>query len=356
MNDRPKALVMLAPAFPANESETNWVPSQQVFVAAMKERYPEVHLIVLTFYYPDDQTPYQWNGVEVIPFNGSRYRKGRRFIFWNRIWKELNRIRREFELMGLFSFWCGECAAVGHYFGRRHGIPHYCWICGQDAKAGNKWVRWIRPGAGELIAMSDFLVEEFERNHGIRPARMIPNAIDPGLFPAMAGGQRDIDLLAAGSLSRLKRYPLFVEAVGALRQSLPDIRAVLCGEGEERELLMQLVRKYELSEQLTMTGELPHQEVLGLMQRARVFLHTSEYEGFGVVCLEALYAGAHVVSFCRPLKEDISHWHVVSGMEEMISITRELLLDAGPDNGPVLRHTMKESAEAVMGLFYTGRI
>lgn len=352
MNNRPKALVMLAPAFPAHESETNWVPSQQVFVAAMKERYPDTHLIILTLYYPDKQAPYDWNGVEVIPFNGSGYRKGRRFIFWNKIWAALNRIRQEWDLTGLLSFWCGETAAVGHYFGRLHHVPHYCWICGQDAKAANKWVRWIRPRAGELIAMSDFLVEEFAANHGVRPFRMIPNAISPGLFPSLpAAKEKDIHLLAAGSLSRLKRYPLFIEAVAVLRQSLPAIRAVLCGEGEDRELLTQLVDRYNLGGRVLLTGELPHQEVLRWMQRAKIFLHTSEYEGFGIVCLEALYAGAHVISFCKPLNEEIPHWHVVHNVEEMIARALDLLQDADLDDEPILRYTMEDSAEAVMGLF-----
>jgi len=356
MNNRPKALVLLAPAFPANESETNWVPSQQVFVAAMKDRYPDIRLFILTFYYPDRKGPYRWNGVEVIPFNGEGYRKGRRPLFWNRIWKELNRIRREYDLLGLFSFWCAECAAVGHYFGLRHGIGHYCWICGQDARATNKWVRWIRPGEDELIGMSDFLVEEFARNHGIRPSRMIPNAIDPSLFPAVLPKEKDIHLLGAGSLSRLKRYPLFVEAVDRLRRSVPDIKAVLCGDGEERQLLMGLAEKYDLDKQLVFTGELQHVEVLRLMQRAKVFLHTSEYEGYASACLEALYAGAHVISFCKPLNENIPHWHVVGSTEEMIATALCLLQETDLNGEPVLRHTMKESAEAVMALFYTGRM
>jgi glycosyltransferase involved in cell wall biosynthesis len=354
MSSRSSALVLLAPAFPALESETNWVPSQQVFVAAMRERYPDVRLIVLTFYYPNERKPYRWRGVDVIPFDGREHRRVRRWIFWRRIWKELNRIRSEYELHGLLSFWVGECAAVGHYFGIRYGIPHYSWICGQDARATNKWVRRIRPAAGELIAMSDFLVEEFARNHGIRPLRMIPNAIDPGVFPVASGGRRDIHLLAVGSLSRLKRYKIFIDAVAIIRPSLPSVRAVLCGEGEERQQLVELADQYRLGGHLTMTGELPHEEVLGLMQRTKIFLHPSEYEGFGIVCLEALYAGAHVISMCKPLKEDIPHWHVVANEEEMIRKVLSLLEQESLDDASVVRYTIKESVEEIMGL-YAGR-
>ena len=54
------------------------------------------------------------------------------------------------------------------------------------------------------------------------------------------------------------------------------------------------------------------------MQRTKIFLHTSSYEGFSGACLEALYAGAHVISFCEPMKQKIDHWHIVKDEKEML--------------------------------------
>ena len=226
MDSRPKVLVVLTPAFPGNESETHWVPTQQLFVKTLKELFPGLQVRILSFYYPYQTAPYEWHGLPVTPFNGTAQRKMRRLSFYTGVWQALKSIRQEFDITGLFSFWCGECALMGHYFGKRYGIRHYCWLCGGDAMAANKLVKFIRPLPGELIAMSDFLVNEFEKNHGIRPGYMIPNAIDPGVFPPLNSEVRDIDILGAGSLSPLKRYDLFVQIIGSLRQAHPPIRAM----------------------------------------------------------------------------------------------------------------------------------
>lgn len=353
MKSRPKTLVMLTPAFPASELETSWVTTQQLFVRTFKEQFPFVRIILLSLYYPEHVGTYDWKGVQVFSFNGtsSGSRKLKRIFFWRDVWKKLKELHRDNELIGLFSFWCGECALIGHYFGRRYGLTHYCWLCGQDAREKNKLVKLIRPRPEELIAMSDFLVDEFHRNHGIRPRHMIPNAIDPGLFPILASSERDIDLMGVGSLSRLKQYDVFVEIIGALQGSFPGIRTMICGEGEAMTELEQLIEQRGMAAHIALPGLTPHKEVLGLLQRTKILLHTSNYEGFGVVCLEALYAGAHVISFCKPMAQDIPHWHIVSNEEEMMGKARALLADPETVYRPVLPYTMNNTVRTVMQLF-----
>ena len=63
------------------------------------------------------------------------------------------------------------------------------------------------------------------------------------------------------------------------------------------------------------------------MCRSKVFLHTSAYEGYAVACAEALYAGAHVVSFCKPMEKGNSQEHIVETKEEAIDKTRQILCD-----------------------------
>jgi len=95
----------------------------------------------------------------------------------------------------------------------------------------------------------------------------------------------------------LKQYHLFIEALSLLKVFFPDIKAVICGNGPEMERLQALASTLHLEKNLLFTGELPHNDVLALMQRSKVFLHPSNYEGFSTVLSEALYAGVHVVSF-----------------------------------------------------------
>lgn len=344
-----KTLVILTPAFPAHEYDENWVPSQQLFVRSVKKLFPEVNILVLSFIYPYATAGYYWHGVQVMSFDGMKYRKLRRPLLWRKTWKKLNEINKEQKISAMLSFWCGECALVGHYFGKRYGIKHIAWVCGQDARETNRLVKFIRPYPDELVAKSDFLADEFYRNHHIRPAHIIPNGIEPSLFE-ISDKPRDIDVLAVGSLSILKQYNIFIEITAALRKKFPALKAMLAGDGEDRDRLKKLAADYHLQENLSMTGMLAPAEAIKLMQRAKIFLHPSSYEGFSMACLEALYAGAHVISFVKPMHHDIKNWHVVKTKEEMKQKALELLENKKILFEPVLVYTMDDSAAAMMNL------
>ncbi len=343
-------MVILSPAFPENEAATYWVPSQQLMVKALKKNFPQVNIIVLALLYPYHRSSYLWHDVEVISFDGMHRRKFKRPGLWRDTWKALEKIHCKNDIIGLLSFWCGECAFVANYFARKHSLKHFIWICGQDARKTNRWVPFIRPKAQQLLAMSDFLVKEFYKNHGIRPQRVIPNAIDPEMF-LPTNAQRDIDILAVGSFEPLKQYDVFTNVILQLKSSLPEIHAFHCGIGREQQKIELLIKSSGLENNLELLGAKTHEETIQLMQRTKLFLHTSSYEGFSTVCIEALSAGAHVISFHYPLGHAVSHWHVVNTPEEMRTKALDLLNDPTIEYSPVLIYTMDKSAKSIMNLF-----
>jgi glycosyltransferase involved in cell wall biosynthesis len=347
-----KTLVILTPAFPENEADSNWLPAHHQMVKAIKKQFPGIGIVVLTFLYPHRASHYDWNGIRVVSFNGMNA-KGywKRLQLWRKIWSELRRVRREYKVIGLFSFWCGECAFIGHYFGLLASIRHRCWISGGDAKQGNKWVKRIRPKGRELIAVSNYLRQLFRENYGIEPASVIPNGIDAAIFAnGESDATRDIDILAVGSLVPLKQYEVLVRVVAALTSQFPQLKAVHCGGGEERDRLQSLIVNLGLEQNLNLLGEIPHADVLGWMQRAKVFLHPSSSEGYSTVCLEALYAGARVISFCDPADKQVPEWLIVKDETEMITKSRLILTDP-PEGKPVLLHSLEDNARSVMKLF-----
>ena len=87
------------------------------------------------------------------------------------------------------------------------------------------------------------------------------------------------------------------------------------------------------------------------MQQAKILLHPSSYEGFSTVLLEALDAGAHVISFCYPFDKPVPHWYVVNSRDEMTARAIQILLDPNTEYKPVLLHSMDDSARAFMNLF-----
>ncbi len=347
---KPETFVILIPGFAKSEADSTCLPSQQSFVKLLKQKYPALNIIVLAFQYPFSTTAYDWHGCRIIPFGGRGRSKLYRLLLWRRVWKKLKQINSVNNITGLLSFWCGECALVGHRFGKKNNIRHHCWIMGQDAKEKNKYVGRIDPSPNELVAISDFIQMEFERNYGIKSQWVIPTGIDPEEFPK-ENVTRDIDVLGAGSLISLKQYDIFVEVISKLKQQLPGINAMLCGKGSEENKLKKMIAAQGLNANLILTGEIAHPELLLQMRKSRIFLHTSTYEGFGVVCIEALYAGASVISFCKPMNQSISNWHVVQTSEEMIQKAIDILNDKDGEHNPVLPYSMNESVEKIMQLF-----
>jgi glycosyltransferase involved in cell wall biosynthesis len=345
-----KTLVILSPAFAAHEQDS-WLPSQEVLIRALNRNFPLLNIVILSFHFPvAGQRKYNWYGNTVIAFNGGMKGKLHSILLWKKVWKQLRALKKEEEVIGLFSFFCSECAFIGHYFARWHRLKHHIWVLGQDAKKENKQVKRINPPASELVTISDFLVREFHKNHGIKPEHVIPIGILPELFP-QATADRHIDLLAAGSLIPLKRHDLFLDIVSRISKHIPSIQAVICGAGPEYDQLAQQAAQLQLNTVLKMEGNKPHPEMLMLMQRSRILLHPSSYEGFGAVCIEALYAGAHVISFCKPMDAAISNWHIVKDIEEMAAKALSLLEDPSVCYTPQLPYPADESAKQLMALY-----
>jgi glycosyltransferase involved in cell wall biosynthesis len=239
---------------------------------------------------------------------------------------------------------------VGKKFADKNNLRHYCWILGQDARFSNTYPKSLQLKTDELIGLSDFLQDEFYKSHGIKPAFVIPPGIDSKQFNSTIK-EKDIDLLAAGSLIPLKQFEIFIEVVAELKKQIPGIKSALIGNGPEKNKLKALIEKHELQSNITLAGELQYQEVLQWMQRAKVFLHPSSYEGFSGVCQEALAAGAHVISFCKPMKQDINHWHIVNNTTEMKNLALEILQNSDISFEKAISFDVNDSAKKMMKLF-----
>jgi glycosyltransferase involved in cell wall biosynthesis len=268
---------------------------------------------------------------------------------WQKISKRLKAINKTQEVIGLLSFWAGECCFVAKRFATKNDLKHYCWMRGQDARKGNRYIKYIKPRANELIALSDFIAEELQRNYGVLPSHIIPNAIDTSHFP-QGNYQRDIDLIGVGSLIPLKQYEIFIHCAKELLIGHPQLKCLICGKGPEEKKLQQLIEKEGLTEYILLTGELSHDEVLKLMKQSKIMLHPSSYEGYSTACLEAIYAGACVISFCKPMKKRIANWHFVQNKEEMITTAKELLSGNLPQEIPNV-YTIEQAAKDLMKLY-----
>jgi glycosyltransferase involved in cell wall biosynthesis len=353
MESHEKTLVVLIPGFPADESDSTCLPVLQQVILHLKKYDPHLYIKVLAFQYPYVKKNYLWHNIPVTSFDGRNKGGFARWKLRRKIRAHLRSIYQPGKPTCLLSCWYGECAYVGQNFADNFHIRHICWSLGQDARKQNTYPRKISIPTGNLAVLSDLLSTQWMKNHGITPKHVIPPGIDTSQF--IGKSLKDIDLLAAGSLIPLKSYEIFINLVRSIKERLPAVKAILIGEGPERAKLEAMIRESGLENNLSLTGEIPYSDVLRLMQRSKVFIHPSSYEGFGMVCLEALAAGAHVISFLRPMFQPIPHWFVASDFKEMEEETFRILADPQTRFEKIVFKKISETAESLYKLAFSAQ-
>ena len=159
---------------------------------------------------------------------------------------------------------------------------------------------FARP-ARRLIAISD-AVRSFLERAGHDPAKLVtirygldelPAApSDP--TPAAAGIPADAPLaLAVGRLIEQKDHATLLRGFALVRSELPDARLAILGSGPLESETRRLAAELGLGDAVTLPGRT---DIRDWLERADVFVHTSRWEGFGIVLLEAMLAGLPVVA------------------------------------------------------------
>lgn len=174
-----------------------------------------------------------------------------------------------------------------------------------------------------IAAQSSLQAELLQSNYGLDSIE-INMAVEP---PADGGIDRDIDILWVNNFRAFKKPERFLE----LARALPDLRMVMIGgpcPGEEA-FFEDMRRRAETLPNLQMTGFVPYHEVNTYYSRARVFVNTSDIEGFPNSYLQSWVRGTPVVAFFDPdgLIARKGLGHKANNLEDMASAIRHLIDD-----------------------------
>ncbi len=155
--------------------------------------------------------------------------------------------------------------------------------------------RAIRRWVDTICHVSPSMGEELGRLFPSKRILYTPNGVDLGEFPP-GGADRERQVLAVGSLRWQKGYEYLLRAAARARQSRPDWRFVIVGEGPLRGELEADVERLGLRDTVRFVGARSHEEVSRLMRRSALFVLPSVTEGMPKVLLEAMACGTPVVT------------------------------------------------------------
>lgn len=174
-----------------------------------------------------------------------------------------------------------------------------------------------------IAAQSSFQAELLEKNYGLKSVEM-NMAVEP---PSENIVERDIDILWVNNFRAFKKPERFIE----LAKALPELRMVMIGgpcPGEEN-FFEDMRHRADSLPNLEMTGFISYHEVNNYYSRARIFVNTSDVEGFPNSYLQSWVRGTPVVAFFDPdgliAREGLGH--KAMDLNDMSAAIRHILND-----------------------------
>jgi glycosyltransferase involved in cell wall biosynthesis len=287
-------ILWITPGFAAAEQDDTCIPPLQLLARALKAQGVSLQIIALE--YPYRNRPYEWHSIPVWPCGGAN-RKWLRWRTHHRARRYAHRIIKSGEVVAMHSFWLGQAWWLGRHFNIQYPtLPHYTTLMGQDVlpDVNGYWLRRARPqDAFNWVAVSSWQARQMQQIMGFPPAHVIPWGVE---ISDRAAALRPVHIIGVGSLLPVKNWLLWLDVVHQISLRKPDLKAVLIGEGSERNTLEQRIKHLQIGHVVTLAGACSRADVWAHLAQAQVLLHTSRFESYGMVLAEAAAAGCAVVS------------------------------------------------------------
>lgn len=199
-----------------------------------------------------------------------------------------------------------------------------------DGGVANDW--WTRRAArwADRVVVPSELVETWVRELGVDEAavELVPNPIDVDRIDGVSPGD-PVDVVYARRLDSDANLESLFLALAELRTR--DWRAVVVGDGPEREAYEQLAGELRIDDRVTFAGACSLEERLAIYRGAHVFAQTAEHCVFPTEMLWALAAGCvgiveyHADSSAHELVEGWDRGFRTTSEEELA----DAILEAG---------------------------
>ena len=168
------------------------------------------------------------------------------------------------------------------------------------ARLGRTVEFWVAPPlyrGTPIVTLSESSKDEIVDKLRLRPGNItvVPPGIDPSFVP---GGEKEATplVVAVGRLVPVKRFDRLVDALVTIKARHPGLRAVIVGEGYERDALERQIVAGDAAGWISLPGRLDDAELLSLYRRAWILAASSAHEGWGMTITEAAACGTPAVA------------------------------------------------------------
>jgi glycosyltransferase involved in cell wall biosynthesis len=148
-----------------------------------------------------------------------------------------------------------------------------------------------------IVTLSESSRGEIIERLGLSPEKIsvVPPGIDERFSPEGTRSATPL-VVAVGRLVPVKRFDLLMRSLATVKERVPALRAVIVGEGYDRDDLEQLRAELGADDWLELPGRVDEGELIEWYRRAWVVASSSLREGWGMTLTEAAACGTPAVA------------------------------------------------------------
>lgn len=169
----------------------------------------------------------------------------------------------------------------------------------------NLLARWAYNSAEGIVAISRYTKSELAKRIRNKDIEIINHGINLEKFQnkLMGWNERENFILSVGALKHRKGYHVSIPAFALAKKEMPELKYKIVGSQKDTNYftkLKNIVKKYNVESDVEFISGISDDELNTLYERAKTFILTSvnhihDFEGFGLVFLEAAAAGLPVI-------------------------------------------------------------
>ncbi len=160
-------------------------------------------------------------------------------------------------------------------------------------------IKWLYPHADNILVqtpvqkkdLEDMIYSSHPNSQIITSPNWLPLAFPPPKITPQ--NQRDIDILFVGRLDHQKNLPLFLDIVSLVKVQYPKLKVYFVGDGDQKNNLKKIINRLHLRQNVFI--QKPTLDTISYYSRSKIFLLSSNYEGFPLTLIEAISCGCFPV-------------------------------------------------------------
>jgi glycosyltransferase involved in cell wall biosynthesis len=162
----------------------------------------------------------------------------------------------------------------------------------------NVYRKLLKQKSVKHIAISNECYRFYNKIVGVNKKNIIylPNCINYNHFkayPKTINSKKSLSLITIGRLIPSKGHDFLLNVLKIILSKNVRSNLTIIGDGPEKDNLLNKAKKLKISENINFIGITMHPETF--LKDADLYLHSSYYEPFGLVILEAMASGLPVI-------------------------------------------------------------